>query len=251
MLVLTTTTTACGASDDLDGLKESDLTVRRNADGTLSLTVEVKTPRTLGGTEPSCPTVSATVSVDDGPPGPLASSGGVSSYTTGPTWVSSKKTKGYRCRDVAVSVAKPASRRTSFVIADGEDAAWHIDVEELRDETPLTITLTSDAPVREGDEVEVQVNRAVEGLAGTRLGVGLATGLVDVRWLAPDRFAFTMPHLERVAPTGRAQISVVFDRTFAPRVTRCDGPRACKFAGAVERTIHESPSTAWVTLAAP
>ncbi len=150
LAVLALATSGCGASDDLDGLKESALGVRRNADGTLSLSIDVKTPRTFGGTEPSCPTVDAIVTVDDGPPGPLASGGGTSRYTIEPGWFSREPTTGYRCRNIAVSVAKPAARRTSFVIADGEDAPRHIDVDELRDETPLTITRASEAAVLEG-----------------------------------------------------------------------------------------------------
>lgn len=86
---------------------------------------------------------------------------------------------------------------------------------------PLTITRASDMPVNEGDEVEVQVSRAVDGLTGTRLAVGYSSDLIEVRWLAPDRFAFTM---------------------------RRDGARSCKFVGAVERGIYESPSTTRVPL---
>ena len=94
----------------------------------------------------------------------------------------------------------------------------------------------------------MQVSRSVEGLTETRLTVSYLTDPIAVRWLAPDRFAFTMPHDERVRPDGHVDVSVQFNRTFAPHVSHRDGPRSCTFFGSFERRIYESPSVMSVPL---
>jgi hypothetical protein len=214
---------ACGRSDtdSLDGIAaRTDAVVERKTDdGVLRLRLAVDgTPRSSTSKPSDCPDLDLAFSID-GAPTTRTHRGGVSE--TRSQGCNHEEVTDYSCGPLYVDAMKPPSRETTFVLDDGS-ATWTIAVVETPIDAPPVFTREGSGPVGPGDEVRVRVSPVPAGIIRTTVLVDDVG--VPARWVDDAVLAFTMPAVQ----PGEATIEITLATETIPRVTRCEGPRACR-----------------------
>ena len=119
-----------------------------------------------------------------------------------------------------------------------DDAHWSVRVDDVPSGPP-TVTLADARSAAPGGELQLRVwpppghPERLSITVYSEQGTGELELAGSARWVAPDVVAFTLPAtlVPDVDLPGKVGVGLALPGAYEPRVTQCDGPRACVLEG--------------------